>query len=114
MRGAAALVGLGAGIPVMAGGGDVECAAIGQGIVGGEADAGIALATPGTAGQFFAAPERPLIATERGLQTLRPVVPGRWRGMGALPIRASAADRRPRILPPPRAAPPPGAQALHR
>ncbi len=112
MRSAAALLGLRAGIPVMAGGGDVECAAIGQGIVGGEADAGIALATLGTAGQFFAATERPLIATERGLQTLCHVVPDRWHVMGALLIGASAMDWLAGILAPPGGAPPAVAQLL--
>src|SRR5258706_4165522 len=112
MHSAAALLGLRAGIPVMAGGGDVECAAIGQRIVGGGADAGVALGTLRTAGQFFAATERPLIATERGLQTLCPAVPDRWPVIGALLIRGSAMDWLGGILAPPGGAPPAVAQLL--
>ena len=82
---AARALGLRAGTPVVAGGGDAACAAVGQGLLGDEsggtgeaAGRGLALATLGTAGQFFAATREPCVAPDGALQTLGHAVPGRW------------------------------------
>lgn len=78
-REAARTLGLRAGTPVVAGGGDAACAAVGQGLLGDEAtDRGVALATLGTAGQLFAATREPCAAPDGALQTLGHAVPGRW------------------------------------
>lgn len=89
---AAAPLGLRAGIPVIKGAGDAECAAIGHGLVGAPDDAGLGLATLGTAGQFFAVTSRPVVDVSRGLQTLCHAAPDRWHVMGAILTGASALD----------------------
>jgi xylulokinase len=83
-------LGLRAGIPVVAGGGDVECAALGLGLAGAAHDAGWGLATLGTAGQFFAVLSAPRIDPSGRTQTLCHVVPDRWHTMTALLVGASA------------------------
>lgn len=85
-------LGVPAGIPVVAGGGDAECAAVGLGLVGGAADAGVALVTLGTAGQFFAVTARPVFDPTGRLQTLCHAVPDRWHVMHAILAGASALD----------------------
>lgn len=82
-------LGLPVGVPVVAGGGDAECAAVGLGIIGSE-DA--ALVSLGTAGQFFAATRQPLYDPSGRLQTLCHAVPERWHVMHAILAGASALD----------------------
>lgn len=88
----AAELGLPAGVPVVAGGGDAECAAIGLGLAGPGDDTGVALVTLGTAGQFFAVTPRPLLDATGRLQTLCHAVPDRWHVMHAILAGASALD----------------------
>lgn len=85
-------LGLRAGLPVVAGAGDAEAAAIGQGLIGGPMDAGLGLATLGTAGQFFAVTETPEIAPDGALQTLCHAAPGRWHVMRCILAGASTLD----------------------
>lgn len=89
---AATATGLPTGIPVVAGGGDTECAAIGMGLVGGERDTDLALATLGTAGQFFVTVAHPQIDPSARMQTLCHAAPGRWHMMGAILSGASTLD----------------------
>lgn len=89
---AASATGLPVGIPVVAGGGDTECAAIGMGLVGAEGDAGLALATLGTAGQLFLPVAHPRIDLSARMQTLCHAAPDRWHLMGAILSGASALD----------------------
>lgn len=89
---AAAATGLPADIPIVAGGGDTECAAIGMGLVGSERDTGMALATLGTAGQFFVAVAHPQIDPSARMQTLCHAAPARWHMMGAILSGSSALD----------------------
>jgi xylulokinase len=91
-RAAAQALGLPAGIPVVAGAGDAESAAIGMGLAGEPDDLGAGLATLGTAAQVFAVTTAPRQLTAAGLQTLCHAVPGRWHVMGALLTGASALD----------------------
>ena len=87
---AARELGLRAGVPVMAGGGDAECAALGLGLVGESGDAGCGLATLGTAGQFSAVCSTPVIDAMGRMQTLCHVVPARWHLMTAILAGGSA------------------------
>jgi xylulokinase len=89
---AARATGLPVGVPVVAGGGDAECAAIGLGLLGEPGDRRLALATLGTAGQFFAVPPGPAIDPTGQLQTLCHAVPGRWHVMRAILAGGSALD----------------------
>lgn len=89
---AASATGLTAGIPVIAGGGDTECAAVGMGLVGGDRDTGTALATLGTAGQLFVTVDHPQIDPSARMQTLCHAAPGRWHMMGAILSGASSLD----------------------
>jgi xylulokinase len=89
---AAHATGLPAGVPVVAGGGDAECAAVGLGLLGEPGDRGLALATLGTAGQFFAVAPGPEIDPTGRLQTLCHSVPGRWHVMHAILAGGSALD----------------------
>ena len=89
---AARATGLRAGVPVVAGGGDAECAAIGCGLLGEPDDAGLALATLGTAGQFFTVLPGPQIDPTGRLQTFCHAVPGRWHVMRAILSGGSALD----------------------
>jgi xylulokinase len=87
---AAREIGLRAGIPVVAGGGDAACAALGMGLAGAAHDSGWGLATLGTAGQFFAVLSKPRIDPSGRTQTLCHVAPDRWHVMTALLMGASA------------------------
>ena len=78
---AARALGLAPGIPVVTGGGDAECAALGMGLVGARDDAGVALVSLGTAGQFFAVTSRPLVDRDGRVQTLCHAAPDRWHIM---------------------------------
>jgi xylulokinase len=71
-------VGLVAGIPVVAGGGDQAAGAVGMGIV----RAGVVSATIGTSGVVFAATDRPALDPKGRVHTFCHAVPGRWHVMG--------------------------------
>lgn len=85
-------LGLRGGLPVIMGCGDTESAALSAGLVGGAADATLALVTLGTAGQLFVVTPRPLVGVGAGVQTLCHAVPDRWHLMYALLAGGSAAD----------------------
>lgn len=87
---AATALGLRAGIPICAGAGDAECAAVGMGLVGEPDDRGLALATLGTGAQFSAIADHPLLDPSGRTQTLCHAVPGRWHVMTAILAGASA------------------------
>jgi xylulokinase len=74
----AAAVGLRAGTPVVAGGGDQAAGAVGMGIV----KAGAVCATIGTSGVVFAATDRPSLDARGRVHTFCHAVPGRWHVMG--------------------------------
>ena len=71
---AARLTGLPAGVPVVGGGGDQACGAVGNGIVG----SGIISATLGTSGVVFAYSDLPEYDAEGRMQTFCHAVPGKW------------------------------------
>ena len=71
-------IGLLAGIPVVAGGGDQAAGAVGMGIV----RAGAVSATIGTSGVVFAATDRPSLDPHGRVHTFCHAVPGRWHVMG--------------------------------
>jgi xylulokinase len=75
---AAALTGLRAGTPVVAGAGDQAAGALGMGIV----RPGDVSATIGTSGVVFAATHRPFLDPRGRLHTFCHAVPGRWHIMG--------------------------------
>jgi xylulokinase len=75
---AAALTGLRAGTPVVAGAGDQAAGALGMGIV----RPGDVSATVGTSGVVFAATNRPFLDPHGRLHTFCHAVPGRWHIMG--------------------------------
>lgn len=79
---AARATGLRAGTPVVAGGGDAECSALGLGLVGGQEQA--LLCSIGTSGQVFAVTDRPVIDPAGRIHSLCHVVPDRWHSMGAI------------------------------
>lgn len=89
---AARQLGLRSGLPVVTGCGDTESAALGQGLVGAEADAGLALVTLGTSGQLLVAIQEPIVLDHDGVQTLCHAVPDRWHMMYALLAGGSAAQ----------------------
>ena len=74
----ATAVGLLAGTPVVAGGGDQAAGAVGMGIV----RAGAVCATIGTSGVVFAATDRPALDPSGRVHTFCHAVPGRWHVMG--------------------------------
>jgi xylulokinase len=77
---AAALTGLTAGTPVVAGGGDQAAQAVGVGAV----RPGIVALTLGTSGVVFATTDEPLIETDGRLHAFCHAVPGRWHFMGVM------------------------------
>jgi xylulokinase len=77
---AAALTGLAAGTPVLAGGGDQSAQAVGVGAI----DPGMAAVTLGTSGVVFAATSAPLVEPEGRLHAFCHAVPGRWHLMGVM------------------------------
>jgi xylulokinase len=77
-RDAAALTGLPAGTPIVAGAGDQAAGAIGMGIT----RPGAVSATIGTSGVVFAATDRPTTDPKGRLHTFCHAVPGRWHVMG--------------------------------
>jgi xylulokinase len=74
----AALTGLKAGTPVVAGAGDQAAGALGMGIV----MPGAVSATIGTSGVVFAATDRPALDPKGRLHTFCHAIPGRWHVMG--------------------------------
>jgi xylulokinase len=77
---AAALTGLKAGIPVMAGGGDQAAGAVGMGAVA----PGIVALTLGTSGVVFAATDGPYVEPQGRLHAFCHALPGRWHFMGVM------------------------------
>ena len=77
---AAALTGLAAGTPVMAGGGDQAAGAVGVGAI----DPGMAAVTLGTSGVVFAATSAPLFEAEGRLHAFCHAAPDRWHLMGVM------------------------------
>lgn len=77
---AAALTGLRAGTPVMAGGGDQAAQAVGVGAV----RPGIIALTLGTSGVVFAGTAEPLIEPQGRLHAFCHAAPGRWHLMGVM------------------------------
>ncbi len=75
---AAALTGLTAGTPVVAGGGDQAANAVGTGAV----EPGVVTASLGTSGVVFAATDRPAIDAAGAVHAFPHAVPGRWHLMG--------------------------------
>lgn len=73
-------LGLPAGIPVAAGGGDQAAGAVGNGIV----RRGVVSATMGTSGVVFAHADEPLVDPEGRLHTFCHAVPGKWHMMGVV------------------------------
>ncbi len=77
---AAALTGLMAGTPVVAGGGDQSAQAVGVGAV----QPGVVALTVGTSGVVFATTHSPLIEPEGRLHAFCHAVPGMWHFMGVM------------------------------
>ena len=77
---AAALTGLAAGTPVMAGGGDQAAQAVGVGVV----QPGIVALTLGTSGVIFASTDRPLIEPAGRLHAFCHALPNTWHLMGVM------------------------------
>jgi xylulokinase len=77
---AAAITGLAAGTPVMAGGGDQSAQAIGVGAV----EPGVVALTVGTSGVVFATSPSALIEPEGRLHAFCHAVPGLWHFMGVM------------------------------
>jgi xylulokinase len=77
---AAGELGLPAGIPVVAGGGDQSMAAIGNGVV----EEGVALSTIGTGGQLFTPTRDYTSDPELRIHSFCHAVPGMWHLMGAI------------------------------
>jgi xylulokinase len=77
-RGAAALTGIPAGTPIVAGAGDQAAGAVGLGIT----RPGAVSATIGTSGVVFAATDRPATDSKGRLHTFCHAIPGRWHVMG--------------------------------
>lgn len=77
---AAKLTGLPVGVPVVGGGGDQACGAVGSGIVSG----GIVSATLGTSGVVFAYSDKPQYDEQGRVQTMCHAVPGAWCVFGCM------------------------------
>ncbi len=75
---AAALTGLAAGTPIVAGAGDQAAGAVGMGIT----RPGTVSVTIGTSGVVFAATERPALDRKGRIHTFCHAIPGRWHVMG--------------------------------
>jgi xylulokinase len=78
--GAAEIVGLAAGTPVVAGGGDQAAAAVGLGAV----EPGVLSLSLGTSGVVFATTATPLVEPKGRLHAFCHAVPGRWHVMGVM------------------------------
>lgn len=72
------------GVPVVAGGGDAECGALGLGLTGSPSDEGVLLSNLGTSGQVFAVTAEPKVDPLGRVHSLCHVVEGRWHVMGAI------------------------------
>lgn len=80
LEGAAAATGLAAGTPVVAGGGDQACGAVGVGVV----KPGIASVALGTSGVVFVHDDTYQEDPERRLHSFCHGVPGKWHRMGVM------------------------------
>ncbi len=72
------------GVPVVAGGGDAECGALGLGLAGSPKDEGVLLSNLGTSGQIFAVTNSPQVDSLGRVHSLCHVVERRWHVMGAI------------------------------
>ncbi|MEM9598580.1 MAG: xylulokinase [Acidobacteriota bacterium] len=79
-RGAAEHLGLAAGTPVAAGGGDQAAEAVGAGAV----EPGVVSMVLGTSGVVFASTDSPLVEERGSLHAFPHAVPGRWHVMGVM------------------------------
>jgi xylulokinase len=79
-REGAEAIGLSAGTPVVAGGGDQAANAVGVGATG----AGVMALSLGTSGVVFAASDVPRIDREARVQAFCHAIPGRWHMMGVM------------------------------
>jgi xylulokinase len=79
-REAAEAIGLRAGMPVVAGGADNACAAVGMGVIG----PGEVLASLGTSGTLLAPTDSPHVDPAGRLHTFCHAVPGAWYVMGVV------------------------------
>ena len=77
---AAAHTGLAVGTPVVGGGGDNACAAIGAGVI----DAGSGVCSLGTSGTLFVHANAPLIDPQGGLNGFCAATPDGWHAMGVV------------------------------
>ena len=87
--GAASACGLQEGTPVVIGGGDGACAALGAGLVSGDVAAN---ATIGSSAWISIASERPLRDPERRVVTFDHVIPGRFVPLGAMQAAGAALE----------------------
>jgi xylulokinase len=76
--------GIPAGVPVVAGGGDAECGALGLGLTGSPEQRGVLLSNLGTSGQIFATTDAPRVDPRGRVHSLCHVVEHRWHVMGAI------------------------------
>jgi len=86
---AAAACGLEAGTPVVVGGGDGACAALGAGLVPG---ATAAIATLGSSAWISIASDRPLRDPQRRVVTYDHVIPGHYAPLGAMQAAGTALE----------------------
>ena len=100
------MTGLKAGTPVVAGGGDAECAALGLGLADGSQAGGPLLSSIGTSGQVFAVTDAPVVDPAGRVHSLCYVLPGRWHVMGAILAGGSALDWLREVLRPAGGTPP--------
>jgi xylulokinase len=86
---AASACGLTSGTPVVVGGGDGACAALGSGLIAGEA---VANATIGSSAWISIASDRPLRDPRRRVVTFDHVIPGQFAPLGAMQAAGAALD----------------------
>ncbi len=77
---ASKLTGVPVGVPVVGGGGDQACGAVGSGVVSN----GIVSATIGTSGVMFAYSDKPVYDPEGRMQSFCHAVPGKWCVFGCM------------------------------
>jgi xylulokinase len=88
-RDAAAEAGLASGTPVVVGGGDGACAALGAGLVGGDR---VANATLGSSAWLSLATSEPVRDPQRRVVTFDHVIPGRYLPLGAMQAAGAALE----------------------
>ncbi|MFL5732404.1 MAG: xylulokinase [Chloroflexia bacterium] len=102
---AARATGLLAGTPVVAGGGDADCAALGVALGAGVEAGRPLLSSIGTSGQVFAVTAGPLVDPAGRVHSLCYVLPNCWHVMGAILAGGAALNWLRDILAPPGSAP---------